>query len=302
MNSFKHLQIDASSSEWLIVNIDMQNRKLNVLDEEFFGELLQLADQLLCDTARTPVFLRSAKQRGFVVGADLRRILEVQSDDEIQRFLKFGQDVLNRWESLKRPTIAWISGACLGGGLELALACRYRMVSTSVDTVLGMPEAKLGLTPGWGGTQRLIQRVGVRQGLEMLFYGEPVDAQQAMKIGLADGLWNPDDALGEMARCAAMIAARSEMESEEKDNRSSWQVDWESCVELRREATTQSDDELSQLYVPARLAIENDVRCGLFESMESGLRGERENFFALLMRPEVQATLQRFAKPKSNPS
>jgi 3-hydroxyacyl-CoA dehydrogenase/enoyl-CoA hydratase/3-hydroxybutyryl-CoA epimerase len=302
MNSFKHLQIDASSAKWLIVNIDIQNRKLNVLDEEFFGELEQLTVQLECDTARTPVFLCSAKPRGFVVGADLRRILEVQSDEEIQRFLKYGQDVLNRWESLQRPTIAWIAGACLGGGLELALACRYRMVSSSADTVLGMPESKLGLTPGWGGTQRLIHRVGVRQGLEMLFYGEAVDAEQATKIGLAEGLWNPSDVMGEIARCAETIAERSEMESKETDNRSSWQMDWELCAELRRQATTQREDELSKLSVPARLAIEEDVRSGLFESMESGLRGERENFFALLMRPEVQATLQRFAKPKSNAS
>lgn len=302
MNSFKHLRIDSSSADRLIVDIDMQNRKLNVLDEEFFGELEQLAIELERNTTRIPVVLRSAKERGFVVGADLRRILEVRSDEEIQRFLKFGQDALNRWESLNQPTIAWIAGACLGGGMELALACRYRLVSSSADTMLGMPESKLGLTPGWGGTQRLIQCVGVRQGLEMLFYGESVDVQQAVKIGLADGIWDPNDAMGELARFTAMIAARSAAGSVKTDNRQSKQSEWEGCAELRRKATTLGEDALSQLCVPARQAIEKDVRRGLFESMESGLRGERENFFALLMRPEVQATLQRFAKPKSNPA
>ncbi|MEY4565749.1 MAG: Fatty acid oxidation complex subunit alpha [Planctomycetota bacterium] len=302
MNSFKHLRIDSSSADRLIVDIDMQNRKLNVLDEEFFGELERLAIELECNTTRIPVVLRSAKERGFVVGADLRRILEVRSDEEIQRFLKFGQDVLNRWESLKQPTIAWIAGACLGGGMELALACRYRMVSSSADTLLGMPESKLGLTPGWGGTQRLVRRVGVRQGLEMLFYGEPVDARQAMAIRLAEGIWDPADEMGEIARCAATIAARSETESVDSDNLQFWQMEWEACAELRRQATTPDEDALSPLCVPARQAIEKDVRSGLFESIESGLRSERENFFALLVRPEVQATLQRFAKPKSNPS
>src|SRR5690606_13897235 len=109
--------------------------------------------------------------------------------DLAEGMIKKGHSVYNKLEELPFPSIAVIDGVCLGGGLELALACTYRVVGDSSKTTLGLPETNLGIFPGWGGTQRLPRLVGLMEGLKMVLTGRPVDAKKAFKIHLADAIF-----------------------------------------------------------------------------------------------------------------
>jgi len=297
MNTFQHLRVEDQGTQYSILWIDMVGRRLNVLDEGFFDELTAMAGHLTAKGVDRPLFVRSAKEKGYIVGADLRRIMQIESDADIQAFLKRGQDALNLWENLPFPTIAWIDGACLGGGLEFAMACTYRIASNATETVLGMPETKLGLTPGWGGTHRLISLVGLRRGLQMLCFGEPIRASEALEYGLIDGLWDLRNAEIELAAWNQRLVEAAERRPlcQRLDARSEWAKE----RSLMEEQIQGGGEANSALVKPARLAILKAVERGIFGSPDEGLYQERSNFYKLLKRPEVEVALQRFVKPKS---
>lgn len=294
----KHLRIETPSQDWHKLWIDAQGRKLNVLFEELFDEFRSVIEWLKTNNDRRPVVLCSAKEKGFVVGADLKRILSIQSDAEIQAFLKHGQDLLDDWEKLPNLTIAWIKGPCLGGGLELAMACRYRIVYSGQDTLLGMPESKLGLTPGWGGTQRLIRLIGFEPALSMLLGGNPIDSSRSVKLGLAAGTWDdsqPIDAqiTNRVGKLNQGSVAASYTEQDLLQDLNSHE-DW-ACKQLEEGLSLGSQD------VAIRKAREQILKCvtlGLSEGLSKGQQCERNGFYALLSSPECQAILSRFSQPK----
>lgn len=276
-----HLRLDSSRPDRVTVWIDVAGRSLNVLAEPVLDELRQALAEVARRGTQLPLVLRSAKAKGFVVGADLRRILAIESDEQIQAFMGYGQAFCEELERFGQNTVALIEGACLGGGLELALACRYRVARDTPQTQLGMPEAQLGLMPGWGGTQRLIETVGLEAGMQMLLSGEPIGAKAALEIGLVDAIGEDSEevltrflrSLGEGA-AAPIRSATAEQ----------W-ADWQ-----RRH---------SGAFSPAQQAIIQAVAAGIEQSRQAGFRAERELFFPLLTSPAVREKLQRFAHPGS---
>lgn len=295
----KHLRIETQSLGWHRIWIDAQDRKLNVLFEELFDELRRVIDWLKANRDTSPVVLCSAKEKGFVVGADLKRIIGIKSDQEIQDFLKHGQDVLDDWEQLPNPTIAWIKGPCLGGGLELAMACKFRIVSIGQGTQLGMPESKLGLTPGWGGTQRLMRLVGVQVAMEMLLGGEPIDSQKAIDSGLADGAWNDQDPID-----TQMVSWVDRLKKTISSSRFALQglsQQWSSLQPVileQLESTSQLEQDSAK-----NKACRQIVRCvtlGLEQGSAHGQRCEREGFYELLASPDCQSILAKFSQPKKS--
>jgi len=294
---WKHVRLDATTDAWLTLWIDVADRALNVLNREVFGELREVIDHLRQLPTPTPVVVRSAKARGFVVGADLREILGVREDSEIRAILGLGQEVLSDWESMPHPTVAWVRGACLGGGLELALACQYIAVCDTKETQLGMPETNLGLTPGWGGTQRLPPLVGMHQALEMLLYGESIGGSRALEMGLADGVWSPENEEASLGHWMSELPKGSSRRTDRRIAKERLWLDWKEC-EMQRAEALLLDDPQQRFKLAAREAILMAVEAGVRESQEEGLRMERVNFFRLLNRPEVQSVLQRFAPRK----
>ena len=136
----------------------MKGSPVNVFNEEVFVELQRVIEQIERDPPKVVVF-RSGKPSGFFAGADVHQIRKLRTADEVRTVLAAGQELFERIERLPCPTIAVIHGLCLGGGLEFALACKYRVARDDAQTKLGLPEVQLGLIPGWGGTQRL-PRIG----------------------------------------------------------------------------------------------------------------------------------------------
>jgi 3-hydroxyacyl-CoA dehydrogenase/enoyl-CoA hydratase/3-hydroxybutyryl-CoA epimerase len=137
------------------------------------------------------VVLISGKSDGFVAGADIDQFPTLKSAQDAERISKMGQYLLNRLEKLRAPVVAAIHGACLGGGLELALACRYRVATDHPKTAFALPEVQLGLIPGMGGTQRLPRRVGLQASLDMILTGRNVRGKKALTIGLVDEIVHP---------------------------------------------------------------------------------------------------------------
>ena len=174
------------------VSFDMPGRRYNVLTEQAFLELEQIANHLADSPAVRCVVFSSGKDSGFVAGADLKELSALPNAECAAQLVSLGQRVFDRIEALAIPTVAVIHGPCLGGGLEFALACKYRAACDEPSTRLGTPEVKLGLMPAWGGIQRLPERVGLEAALRLLWLGRAVSARQALEMGLVDLLWPRD--------------------------------------------------------------------------------------------------------------
>ena len=130
----------------------------------------------------------SSKATGFIAGADIETFKTVQDNNEGIALIKQGQSVFNRLAALPCPTVAMIDGICLGGGLELALACSYRVAEQTPKTRLGLPEVKLGIQPGWGGTLRLPRLINPLHALDMMLSGRLVKSKLAYRWGLVDAI------------------------------------------------------------------------------------------------------------------
>jgi 3-hydroxyacyl-CoA dehydrogenase / enoyl-CoA hydratase / 3-hydroxybutyryl-CoA epimerase len=184
-DDFRHLRLDRDGRGVVTVTLDVQGAPVNVFNAEVFEELQDVVGRLEREPPRLVVF-RSAKPSGFLAGADIHQVRRVESESEAQAIQAVGQQLFDRVERLPCPTVAVIHGPCLGGGLEFALACRHRVARDDAQTRLGCPEVQLGLIPGWGGTRRLPQLVGLRQALRLILEGTALPAARAAAVGLVD--------------------------------------------------------------------------------------------------------------------
>ncbi len=176
------LQVDGEHAE---VILDTPGEKVNKLTRETWTELQEVIGFIRAksDVIRSVIF-RSGKLDSFLAGADITTIEVMKTVDEALGLIEKAQEVFQELAELPQMTVAVIDGACMGGGTELALACKYRIISDSPSTRLGLPEVQLGVLPGAGGTQRLPRLIGIPAALEMMTSGAPVNPSKALKIGL----------------------------------------------------------------------------------------------------------------------
>jgi len=177
------LEIDAARIGWLYA--DKAEASTNVLSKEVLEELHFIIDHIAAERPRGLVIL-SAKSSGFIAGADVKEFTAIRDYDQALELITRGQSILDRIEKLGFPTVAMIQGFCLGGGLELALACRYRVCDDDPRTRLGLPEVKLGIHPGFGGTIRLPPLIGAAAAMDLILSGRMVDGRGAQRMGLVD--------------------------------------------------------------------------------------------------------------------
>lgn len=167
---------------------DLPNEKVNKLSAPVLMELEKAINVIDGNKAIRVLLITSLKKDIFIAGADINEIKDIRDAKDALEKVSRGQNILTKIAQLKIPTIAVIDGACLGGGLELALACKYRVALVNPKTSLGLPEVNLGIIPGFGGTQRLPRLVGLQESLKMILSGKAIDARKAHKIGLVDDL------------------------------------------------------------------------------------------------------------------
>jgi 3-hydroxyacyl-CoA dehydrogenase/enoyl-CoA hydratase/3-hydroxybutyryl-CoA epimerase len=199
-NAAWKVERDSDAIVWL--TIDKPGTSANVLSSGVLTELGSILAPLATDVPRAVVII-SGKKSGFIAGADIKEFTGITDEEQGYELIHAGQEVLNRLEALPCPTVAAIHGFALGGGLELALACRYRIGVNDEKLSLGLPEVQLGIHPGFGGTVRSVRLVGVRPAMEMMLTGKPVRADKALRIGLLDRLV-PAEQLRDAARQIAL--------------------------------------------------------------------------------------------------
>ena len=198
------LKEDAGIAE---LTFDLPGEKLNLLRGAVMEELAGVLSALSGRRDVRCLLIRSGKPGSFIAGADIREIEALRDARVAEEKSKSGQEVFNLLEDLPFPTVAVIDGAAVGGGLELALACTWRLVSDNPKTQIGLPETSLGIVPGFGGSWRLPRAVGLVQALTMILSARSVDGPRAAKIGLAHACY-PAAFLHDRAReLAARLAA-----------------------------------------------------------------------------------------------
>jgi 3-hydroxyacyl-CoA dehydrogenase/enoyl-CoA hydratase/3-hydroxybutyryl-CoA epimerase len=184
------LETDEAGIAWLC--LDKADTTANVLSSYVIEELDGILDSL---EKKPPagLVLYSGKPGSFIMGADITEFGEFKSADEVTRLGKLGQQVFLRIQSLPCPTVAAVNGVCLGGGLEITMMCDYRIGPPGDSKIFGLPEVKLGLHPGFGGTVRAVQLCGVRAGMQLMLTGNPVNSEKALKMGLIDRIASEDE-------------------------------------------------------------------------------------------------------------
>jgi 3-hydroxyacyl-CoA dehydrogenase/enoyl-CoA hydratase/3-hydroxybutyryl-CoA epimerase len=179
-------ELEKNEKKFLLIYFDKKNSSVNTIDKEVMEEFSHILDFLSKESTYQGVMILSAKKSGFIAGADISQFTQFKDIEESNYMVKQGQVVFDKLALLKIATVAVINGFCLGGGMELALACRYRVAEESNKTKLGLPEVKLGICPGWGGSVRLMQLIGAISGLNLVLAGSTVNGKVAAKLGFVD--------------------------------------------------------------------------------------------------------------------
>lgn len=184
----KSIYFNVNKDERGIVTLvfDTPKSNVNVLSFDALYELREHITNFEADTSIKALFIESAKKGIFIAGADINEIKAFNDEDEIVSKLTEGQEIFNRLENLSFPTVAVIDGACLGGGLELAMSCDYRIATSDEHTRIGLVEVSLGIIPGLGGTQRLPLLVGFTKAIELITASKRLKGDKALKLGLVD--------------------------------------------------------------------------------------------------------------------
>ncbi len=187
---FRHWQTEVRSGEVLVLTLDRAESPVNALSQAVLGELEAILERIEISKPKA-VVIRSGKSAGFVAGADIKEFQEFDAKGTVMDAIRRGQLVFERLHRLPCPTVAAIHGHCMGGGTELALACTYRVATSDDSTRIGLPEVKLGIFPGWGGSVRLPRLVGAPAAMDMMLTGRALRASNARAIGLVDKVVEP---------------------------------------------------------------------------------------------------------------
>ncbi|MEM7199138.1 MAG: 3-hydroxyacyl-CoA dehydrogenase NAD-binding domain-containing protein [Planctomycetota bacterium] len=275
-----------------ILWLDVPGQRVNTLSPAMFDEFAARLNEVLRDRTVRGIVIASAKPDGFIAGADLHVLEEIDGATEAAQLSQRGNELLLRLDRAPKPVVAAVHGAALGGGLEVALACDHIVASDDPSTVLGLPEVMLGLLPGAGGTQRLPRRVGLIAALPLLLTGKKVRARKAKRLGLVDTVTSPGGIADTAARLALQLA-----QSGTKTRRRSWLRRLTELGPGRRLVLKRAREEVQRksrgLY-PAPLAILDCVETGLSQGLEAGLARESKEFGALVVSPQASSLIRLF--------
>jgi len=277
----------------LVVTLDQPNEKVNKLDEELiadFQDLLQNQDH----EAIEGIVLVSGKPNNFIAGADVEMLKNTPAPEGIEDLSRRGNQLLLKLENHPKPIVAAIHGSCIGGGMEVAMACHYRVASEHSDTKFGQPEVQLGLLPGGGGTQRLPRLIGIQNALTYMLTGKNIYPRKAHKLGLVDELTHRDAIVTAAKKAVRKLNADK---FEREDKRSLAHQLMEGLSPLRKiiysQARKRSKSKTNGNY-PAPEKIIDCVEEGYENGMQAGLEIESVNFGKLAATPESEALVNLF--------
>ncbi len=283
-----------------VATIDVPGESQNTLKAEFVAEATALLDRLEQDADVRGVVLISGKPGSFVAGADINMLQACRTAAEATELSKTGQRFFDRLEAFKAPVVAAIDGACLGGGLELALACHGRVCTDNPKTALGLPEVMLGVLPGTGGTQRLPRRIGIPAALDLMLTGKHLDARKAHRLGLVD-----DVAPATVLLQTAVALAHKLRHGRPAAQRSSTLFSVKGLTKLALEGNPLGRRILFQKAreqvlsktkgnYPAPLRIIDCVETGASQGFKKGLEAEATHFGELAVTPQARQLMNLY--------
>src|SRR6056297_3720266 len=277
-----------------IVTLDTPNEKVNKLNETLIDEFSSLLDSIEEDDEIKGAVLLSGKENNFIAGADIEMFKTRDTAEELSELSWTGHEILLRVENFPKPIVAGIHGSCMGGGTELALACHYRLVSDHSDTKIGLPEVKLGLLPGMGGTQRLPRLIGIQKSLPYLLTGKNMYSRQARRTGFADEVIHRHALKDAGIEAVEKLIHKS---ASHPDKRSIPEKMLE-CNPLTRkiifsQARKKTQGQTKGNY-PAPFKIIDAVEYGYNNGFEKGIKNESKLFGELSVTPESRALVQLF--------
>ncbi|EJE8549572.1 fatty acid oxidation complex subunit alpha FadJ [Vibrio vulnificus] len=279
-----NLKIDEQNIAWL--GIDVPNEKMNTLQAAFADEMKAIFAQLKDCCGLKGLIVHSLKPDNFVAGADVRMLEACKTAPEAEALARQGQELFQQLSDLPYPVVAAIHGPCLGGGLELALACDFRVCSDDDATRLGLPEVQLGLLPGSGGTQRLPRLIGLLPSLDLILTGKQLRANKAKKLGVVDACV-PQTILLDVAK---QFVEKGKKRSKQKVTTKEKLL---SGSGLGRkfvfEQAAKKTHEKTRGNYPATVAILQVIQHGLEKGMKQGLELEAKRFGELVMSNESKA-------------
>uniref|UniRef100_A0A673KPS7 Trifunctional enzyme subunit alpha, mitochondrial n=1 Tax=Sinocyclocheilus rhinocerous TaxID=307959 RepID=A0A673KPS7_9TELE len=273
-----------------VIRMNDPSARVNTLSVQVQREMAEVMDEIWGNNAVQSVVLISSKPGSFIAGADLNMIQACKTAEEVTFLSQEGQKMFEKIEKSPKPIVAAINGSCLGGGLEFAIACQYRIATKSKKTVLGCPEVMLGLLPGAGGTQRLPKMLGLPSAFDMVLTGRSIRPDKAKKMGLVHqlvdtlgpGLKSPEERTIEYLEEVAVEAARGLSKC----------LQYYPFVRQQIYNTVQKKvmKQTKGLY-PAPLKIIECVKAGLEQGPTAGYLAESQNFGKLAMTPESKALI-----------
>ncbi|MDP5036086.1 fatty acid oxidation complex subunit alpha FadJ [Alishewanella sp. SMS8] len=270
-----------------ILTMDIVGESMNVLKASFASEIEQLLQKITNDSKIKGVVFISGKADSFIAGADISMLDSCKSADEAEKIAQMGQQMFDRLSQMRVPVVAAIHGPCLGGGLELAMACHARIATDSPKTVLGLPEVQLGLLPGSGGTQRLPKLVGVQKALDMILTGKQLRAAQAKKAGLVDDVV-PQSILLEAA-VKKVLAGKPPVVVKKQSLLNKLLEQTSPGRKLVFSQALKQTLAKTQGNYPAALKIIRVIQTGVEQGYNQGLAAEAKAFGQLCMTPESAA-------------
>ena len=257
MSTMKYIQLEPEG-DIAIVRIN-RPEALNAMNVDVVSELSRTIDIIAADDSIKVVIITGAGERSFCAGADISYMVNIDPM-QAERYATSAQSVINKIERLEKPVIAAVNGFALGGGCELAMACDIRIASNNAK--IGQPEATIGITPGWGGTQRLMRLVGPAKAKEMIFTGKMITADQAAQIGLVNRVVSvgPDDNLQPEA---PKDDAAKEKERTAEVGRILNKKLIDECMALAREITKNSFTAVKVSKMLINRGMDSDLETGL---------------------------------------
>ena len=257
MSTMKYIQLEPEG-DIAIVRIN-RPEALNAMNVDVVSELSRTIDIIAADDSIKVVIITGAGERSFCAGADISYMVNIDPM-QAERYASSAQSVINKIERLEKPVIAAVNGFALGGGCELAMACDIRIASNNAK--MGQPEVTIGITPGWGGTQRLMRLVGPAKAKEMIFTGKMITADQAAQIGLVNRVVSvgPDDNLPPEAPKGD---AAKEKERTVEVGRILNKKLMDECMALAREITKNSFTAVKVSKMLINRGMDSDLETGL---------------------------------------
>lgn len=285
---FQHWQTEQRPDGVLVLSFDRAGTPVNTFSQDVLIELDALLERLALDPPKGLV-LRSAKASGFIAGADIKEFQSFDAKGTVADAIRRGQQVFQRLAELPCPTVAAIHGFCMGGGTEIALACRYRVASNDPSTRIGLPEVKLGIYPGWGGSVRLPLLVGAPAAFDMMLTGRTLSASAARAIGLVDKVADASNLIDVASAIASKGAKRPF-----KQRFLGWATNvWPARQLLAPMLTKQVARKARKEHYPAPYALINTwARSG--GGIQSRLSAERKSVVKLASTPTARNLIRVF--------